>query len=103
MAAIGDAFFVERPRTIADLKVPHPIEKRKPVEIVKIISLASIDYENFIYDMLADREFIEVNSHLCSRGDIWKGLFICRKKADEGVIVIPKDKCYVGWAAFYSL
>ena len=38
---------------------PHPIEKERPYRIVTEIQLPAIDYENFITDMLADRQFIE--------------------------------------------
>ena len=65
----GYAYFVENPRTIDDLSRPHPIESEKPYEIVKVINLAGIDYENFITDMVADRQFLEDNDALCSKDD----------------------------------
>ena len=46
------AYFVEGPRIIEDLKVPHPIEQEMQYEIVKTAKLAKIDYENFITDMI---------------------------------------------------
>ena len=63
MDYFGYAYFVERPRRIEDLMVPHPIEKERPFRIVTEIQLPAIDYENFITDMLADRQFIE-QAHL---------------------------------------
>ena len=62
------AYFVEGPRIIEDLKVPHLIEQEIQYEIVKTVKLAKIDYENFITDMIADRQFIEDNASLCSQG-----------------------------------
>ena len=103
MDSFGKAYFVQRPRTIYDLRFPHPVETQKPLQIVKTIHLSPIDYSNFIHDMLVDREFIEEWHSLCSQGDVWKCLFICGKNTREGIAVIPQDKCFVGWAAFYSL
>ena len=59
MDRTGFAYFVESPRIIEDLLAPHPIEQEIQYEIVKTVKLAKIDYENFITDMIADRQFIE--------------------------------------------
>ena len=67
----GYAHFVESPRTIDDLMEPHPIEQETAYEIVKTVKLSGIDYENFITDMIADRQFIEDNAALCSQGRTW--------------------------------
>ena len=55
MEYTGYAYFVERPRRIEDLTVPHLVEKERPFRIVTEVQLPAIDYENFITDMLADR------------------------------------------------
>ena len=95
----GYAYFVERPRTIDDLRQPHPIESEKPYEIVKVISLAGIDYENFITDMVADRQFLEDNATLCSKnGSVLRCLLVKRRKADAGILVVP-DEAWVDIAA----
>lgn len=65
------AYFEEGPRTIEDLMAPHPYEQERAYEIVKKITLAGIDYENFITDMIADRQFIEDYAALCSQGETW--------------------------------
>lgn len=96
----GFAFFVKRPRTIDDLHVPHLKEKERPYEIVKIIQLGIMDYENFITDMLADRPFIEEYSSLCERAETWKCLLVCRRGQSDGVLVMPERNCFVGWAGF---
>ena len=95
------AFFVEYPRMIEDLTVPHPIEQEQRFEIVKSIKLAKIDYENFITDMVADRQFIEDNASLCARGEIWRCLLVQQRGCTDGVLGLPTDGCYVGWAAYY--
>ena len=95
------AYFVEGPRTIEDLMALHPYEQERAYEIVKKITLAGIDYENFITDMIADRQFIEDNAGLCSQGEVWRCLLVKQRGRSDGVLVIPIDGCYVGLAAFY--
>ena len=97
----GYAYFVESPRTINDLMVPHPIEQERIYEIVKTIKLSGIDYENFITDMVADRQFIEDNTALCSREEIWHCILVQQRERRDGVLVMPEDGCFVGWAAYY--
>ena len=63
----GYAGFVERPRRIEDLIAPHPIEKERPFRIVTSAELTAIDYESFIKDMVADRQFIEDYGKCCKR------------------------------------
>ena len=97
----NSAFFVEYPRTMEDLLVPHPVEKERPFEIIKTVRLSKIDYENFITDMIADRQFIEDNASFCSQGEIWRCLLVQQRGCMDGVLVLPTDGCYVGWAAYY--
>lgn len=98
----GYAYFVERPRRIEDLMTPHPIEKEQPYRIVAEIRLPAIDYENFITDMLADRQFIEDHGCRCKRGEVWDCLLVRRRGKPNGVLVIPETECFVGWAAYYA-
>jgi len=95
------AYFVEGPRTIEDLMALHPYELERAYEIVKKITLAGIDYENFITDMIADRQFIEDYAALCSQGEVWRCLLVKPRGHADGVLVIPADSSHVGWAAFY--
>ena len=95
----GFAYFVERPRRLEDLMVPHLVEKEQPYRIVTEIQLPALDYENFITDMLADRQFIEDNAALCSRGEVWQCLLIRQRRCSDGILVMPEGGCYVGWAA----
>jgi hypothetical protein len=101
MKSNGYAYFVESPRTINDLMVPHPIEQERIYEIVKTIKLSGIDYENFITDMVADRQFIEDNANLCSKDDPWRCILVQQHGRTNGVLVMPEDGCFVGWAAYY--
>ena len=93
------AFFVERPRTIGDLMQPHLYKHEREYQIVKTIELGKIDYENFITDMLVDRQFIEDSAALCSQGGVWKCLLIRQHGCSDGILVMPEGGCYVGGAA----
>ena len=100
MEAVGRAFFVRSPRRIEDLQALHLVEKERPFEIVKTVKLAKIDYENFITDMLADRQFIEDHAALCSKGRVWRCILVQQRGHTDGVLVMPEDGCFVGWAAY---
>ena len=93
------AYFVERPRVIEDLIQPHLFEQEREYRIVKTIELGKMDYENFITDMLADRQFIEDNAGLCSQGEVWQCLLIRQRECSDGILVMPENGCFVGWAA----
>ena len=101
METAGNAYFVRSPRRIEDLQVLHLVEKERQFEIVETVKLAKIDYENFITDMLADRQFIEDHAALCSKGRAWRCILVQQRGRTDGVIIMPEDGCYVGWAAYY--
>lgn len=93
-------FFVERPRRIEDLMVPHLVDKERPYRIVTSVQLTAIDYENFITDMLADRQFIEDYDRRCKKGEVWECLFVRSRGQADGVLIMPEQDCFVGWAAY---
>ena len=96
----GYAYFVKSPRILEDLLKPHPVEMERQFKVVKTIRLSKIDYENFITDMIADRQFIEENAKLCSKGTVWNCIFVQQRGREDGVLVLPTDQSYVGWAAY---
>ena len=96
----GYAYFVENPRILEDLIVPHPVEMERQFMVVKTVRLTKIDYENFITDMIADRQFIEENAALCSKGTVWNCIFVQQRGREDGVLVLPIDQSFVGWAAY---
>ena len=98
----GRAYFVAFPRIMEDLKVLHDVKKERDYEIVARVKLGTTDYENFITDMVADRQFIEDNCELCSTGSVWKCLLVQQKGKKDGVLVIPVDQCFVKYAAYYT-
>lgn len=76
MMSTSYAYFHEQPRVIEDLVLPHLLKQERAYEIVKTVVLEKLAYENFITDMLADRQFIEDNAALCSREETWRCLLI---------------------------
>ena len=60
------ANFVKRPRIFEDLIAPDVPKRSEAYRVIKTIILDSIDYGNFVTDMLADRQFIEDFAPLCS-------------------------------------
>lgn len=100
MEQTGYAYFVRKPRVLEDLRKPHLLEQERPFAVAKTIKLRAIDYENFITDMVADRQFIEDGAALCSRGEVWTCLLVQRRGSRDGVLVVPEDECFVGWAAY---
>ena len=80
--------------------VPHLTTDERPYEIVKTVTLGAIDYSNFITDMLADRAFIEENHDLCEKGKVWRCLLVRKRGQNDGVLVMPEDDSYVGYAAY---
>ena len=92
------AFFVKRPRRIEDLMVPHLLEQEYPYEIVKVVTLPAIDYDNFITDFLADRQFLEDYAPLCGKGSRIRCLCVSRRGGTDAVLVLP-NQAWVDLAA----
>ena len=91
------AYFVFRPRIVADLSLKKTGGKWLEYRIVKTICLTGIDYENFATDLLADRQFIEDHFTLCTEpGDC---LLFTGKRREPELLVIPWHKCFVRYAA----
>lgn len=100
MQQTGYAYFVKTPRVIEDLRKPHLLEQERPFEVIKTIKLSAIDFENFITDMVVDRQFIEDNFKNCSRGEVWKCLLVQKRGRCDGILVMPENECFVGYAAY---
>ena len=96
------AYFVRCPSTIFDLRVPHLLSLEKEYDIVKTIQLSQIDYENFCFDLLADRQFLSDNAHLCSDYPLFKCLYVKANGHTDGIITIPDNQAYVKFAAYYG-
>ena len=99
----GTAYFVKNPSKLSNLVKPHRVEDEVSYEIVRTIYLPQIDYENFATDLTVDRAFIEENTHLCSIHDgVWKCLLVQQENSKTGILVMPEDRCWVGFAAYYG-
>lgn len=97
------AFFVLNPRRIEDLKTSNRNGKWESYMIMKTIRLSKIDFENFITDMSADRQFIEDHHALCGKpGSITKCLLVRQGDLPGGVLVVPINQCHVGRAALFA-
>lgn len=87
------AFFVYRPRRLADLCRPHLLEEETPYRIASVVRLSPIEYENFSEDLLVDREFL---FHRLPEGFCLLIQSIGRK---DGILVYPEGE-FVTWAAY---
>ena len=93
MSEHGFAYFISNPRQIEDLM------REREYEVVKTICLSEMDFENFVTDMEADRQFLEDNSALCGKnGAEIRCLKVTRKESSESVLVVP-DGSWVDIAA----
>lgn len=95
------ADFVYSPRTAEELLRPHDLNSEKPYKIVQTVSLSAMSYENFITDMLADRQFLEDYADLCSEGEVLRCILIKQRGQSGGILVVP-DGCYVKYAAIIN-
>jgi len=75
------------------------VEQERTCAVVKVLRLGAVDFENFITDLLADRQFIEDYAFLCAQTEPWKCLLVCPRGGGEGVLVMPERGRFVGWAA----
>ena len=98
MPNYATALFIKSPRVIEDLICPHLLEQEREYEVVQEIILPQIDYKNFITDMLADRQFLEDNAHLCGTFPSIRCLRIRSRTRRKGVLVVPQG-AYVFLAA----
>ena len=92
------AYFVYSPRMAEELLRPHDLRSETPYVIIRTVTLSAMSYENFITDMLADRQFLEDYADLCGEGEVWRCILVKQRGQSGGILVVP-DKCYVKYAA----
>ena len=98
------AWFVRRPGILAELRAVHPLDEERPYRVAAEVTLGDMDFQNFITDLYADREFIEENAHLCGmEGETWACLLVRCPGVRDGVLVMPEEGCFVGWAAWVEM
>ena len=100
----GRAYFVQFPSRIDDLHRLHLLTDRVAYEVVKVVTLPRIDYENFITDMTVERDYLEKSAHLCRpRADgPFRGILVRQRGRTDGVVVLPDPAGFVLWAAYLS-
>lgn len=100
MDMTGSAYFVHRPRRMADLRVPHLPDSEQTYIIKYRVQLCKTDYDNFISDFLADRRFLEIFSPHSAESPI-PCILVRQAGQSDGVLVFPERESYVGLAAYY--
>ena len=93
------AYFVRRPSTIQDLMRPHLVERERPFEIVERVTVRKLDYENFIWDLLPEREFLLAGYGPCY--DTTRCLLVHYRGAKDGILVTTLRPELVEYAAYY--
>jgi hypothetical protein len=96
------AHFVRFPSRLEDLRRPYLWSDQQPYSIAKTITLARIDYENFITDFCVERQYLEDNAGLCGKdaGGVLHCLLIRQRGSHDGVLVLPDRRGYVILAAY---
>ena len=99
----GSAFFVFSPRKEDELNQPFPLEQMQPYRIIGRITLNGMDYENFVTDMLVEREYLEPFEELCHTGAVYECVLVCQQWYEkQGILVIPDSGGYIKCAAYYE-
>lgn len=93
----GSAIFTEQPRRIEDLKSEDRLRAVRKYSVVKIVDLSLIDFENFITDMMVERDYLEEFAPLCDTPE--KCILIKSSAAEESILVVPTSDGYVKMAA----
>lgn len=102
MIKTGRAYFVDFPRRMEDLMLPHNINAEQEYEIVARVRLGATDFANFINDMAADRAFIEAHCARCSADDVYRCMLVQQIGRSDGVLIVPTDRCFVKFDACYK-
>ena len=95
----GRAWFRRRPGILAELRGPYPLEEERPYRVAAVVTLGDMDFQNFITDLYADRDFLEEHANLCAMGEVWNCLLVRCPGEKTGVLVMPEEGRFVGWAA----
>lgn len=96
----NSAWFAVKPRSIEDLNGLVRQADKHSYEIVKVIELRPPAYDNFLYGMDVERDYLAKTAQKCSRGDLYRCAHIIRKGAKSGgILVVPDGKGFVILAA----
>ena len=95
------AYFVSRPRRYEDLLRPHDVRLERPYRVVRTVTLAPIDYENYTEDLAPSRDFLEGGPFAADGDPVLCLLIRCRGR-EGGLLVCPDCQGRTALAALYS-
>lgn len=97
------AYFAIHPRKIEDCAAVHDLSEETTYTITAKVVLTAMDYENFVSDMLVERQFLEDNASACGRdGDAVRCILVQTKWSKDGVLVLADKDGFVVLAAGYK-
>ena len=79
--------------------VPHLPEQELEFEVVVEVQLLPIDFENFLYDLRADRMFLERYLDRCGVGTPLRCILVTCEQSEAAVAAVPAPGGYVAMAA----
>ena len=71
-----------------------------PVRDIRLHT-ASTDGRKIYYDIAYWRDRPEIRRFVLAH-ETWHCILVQQRGRTDGVLVMPEDGCYVGWAAYYS-
>lgn len=86
------AWFAIYPRCVEDLCASFRPEDVHPYVIAEVVELQSIPYENFLYGMDVERDYLKKAANNCSRGEVYRCVLVKRKGAKPGGILVVPDR-----------
>ncbi len=99
----GRAWFVRRPRDLDALRALHPLDAERPYRVAAELFLEEMDFQNFLTDLYADRDFLERYASLCAGGEPRSCLLVRSVGDRNGILVQPGKDGFIEWAAFTEL
>ena len=78
---------------------PHLVERERSFEIAEQVTVRKLDYENFIWDMIPEREFLLAGYGPCY--DPMRCLLVRYRGAKDGILVTTVRPELVEYAAYY--
>jgi len=104
VGATGTAYFVEYPFSFEDTRKPLSLHRGKTYEVIAIVDLPQIEFENFITDMTQWREFIDEHGLKCrvTTDGVWQSILVRQKGSDDGYLVMTDGYEYPRWVAYLA-
>src|SRR5690554_451552 len=70
--------------------------------IEKVVEISIEKFNNFLEDMLADKDFIDVNKDLMyvDKDNVWHVILVTSKEADFGILIQSEGYPYARYSAY---